>query len=153
MGQYITLWIPSVSFWAFLQSHPFVVPSWADGRQHTLEFFVEPRKGLTRELLSHAEAEGGNGAKNSRMVLFSGPHGISAAVNEYENMLIVADGFGIAAQLPYLRRLIHGYNARKDRVRRIHLIWQLRDIGKPQDVLEPVKTDQVQRSASPPNHC
>ena len=58
MGQYITLWIPSVSFWVFLQSHLFVVTLWADGRHVTLELFVESRKGLTRELLSHAGADG-----------------------------------------------------------------------------------------------
>jgi hypothetical protein len=43
---------------------------------------------------------------------------------------MVASGFGIAAHLPYLKRLIHGYNARKLRARRIHLVWQVRDIGK-----------------------
>ncbi len=128
-GQYINLWIPSVSFWAFLQSHPFVVTSWADGRQDTLELFVEPRKGLTRELLSHAETDGAGDAKSSRWALFSGPHGRSAAVGDFENVLMIADGFGIAAHLPYLKRLIHGYNARKVRARRIHLVWQLRDIG------------------------
>ena len=67
-----------------------MVTSWADGRQETLELFVEPRKDLTRELLSHAGAD----AKDSRMALFTGPHGISAAVGEYENVLIVeADRF------------------------------------------------------------
>ena len=51
---------------------------------------MEPRKDLTRELLSHAGAD----AKDSRMALFTGPHGISAAVGEYENVLIVkADRF------------------------------------------------------------
>jgi len=107
-GQYINLWIPSVSFWAFLQSHPFVVTSWADGRQDTLELFVEPRKGLTRELLSHAETDGAGDTKSSRWALFSGPHWRSAAVGDYENVLMIADGFGIAAHLPYLKRLIHG---------------------------------------------
>lgn len=132
-GQYINLWIPSISFWSFLQSHPFVVTSWADGRQDTLELFVEPHKGLTRELLHYAETDGEGRAMKSRLVLFSGPHGISAAVDNYENVLMIADGFGIAAHLPYLKRLIHGYNARKVCARRIHLIWQVQDISKPQD--------------------
>lgn len=71
-GQYINLWIPSISFWSFLQSHPFVVTSWSDGNQKSLDLFIEPRRGLTRELLSHA------GTADSRLVLFGGPHGISA---------------------------------------------------------------------------
>lgn len=106
-----------------------MVISWADRRQDTLELFVEPRKGLTQELLSHAETNRAGDTKSSRWALFSGPHGKSAAVGDYKNVLIIADGFGIAAHLPYLKRLIYGYNAWKVRARRIHLVWQLRDIG------------------------
>ena len=51
-------------------------------------------------------------------------------MDDCENILMVASGFGIAAQLPYLKRLIHGYNARKLRAHRIHLVWQVRNIGK-----------------------
>ncbi len=123
-GQYISLWIPSVSFWSFLQSHPFVVTSWTDGKQESLDLFIEPHHGLTRELLGHA------GAAESRLVLFGGPHGISAPVSGYETVVMIASGFGIAAHLPYLKQLIYGYNARKVRARRIHLVWQLSDIGK-----------------------
>ncbi|KAH7356445.1 hypothetical protein BKA65DRAFT_474262 [Rhexocercosporidium sp. MPI-PUGE-AT-0058] len=43
---------------------------------------------------------------------------------------MIASGFGIAAQLPYLKRLIHSYNAREVCARRIHLIWQIEDKGK-----------------------
>jgi NAD(P)H-flavin reductase len=51
-------------------------------------------------------------------------------MEEYETVLIVASGFGIAAQLPYLKRLIHGYNAREVRARRIHLVWQIENKGE-----------------------
>jgi NAD(P)H-flavin reductase len=95
---------PSVSFWSFAQSHPFVVISWAVREQDSLDLFVEPRSGLTRELLNHA--------KNSHaiypLVMFSGPHGRSISMEGYETVLMVASGFGIAAQLPYLKHLIHG---------------------------------------------
>ena len=63
-------------------------------------------------------------------VLFSGPHGNSIPMDDCENIFIVASGFGIAAHLPYLKQLIHGYNVREVRARRIHLVWQVRDIGK-----------------------
>jgi NAD(P)H-flavin reductase len=124
-GQYINVWILFVSFWSFTQSHPFVVISWAVEEQKTLDLFIEPRRGLTRELLHRA-------SKNQALdflVMFSGPHRKSVPVEEYETILMIASGFGIAAQLPYLKQLIHGYNARDVRARRIHLIWQIEDKG------------------------
>ncbi|KAG9229168.1 hypothetical protein BJ875DRAFT_524154 [Amylocarpus encephaloides] len=106
-GQAIDLWIPSVSFWSCLQSHPFV-----------------PRRGLTRELLYHAK----NTHAMNPLVMFRGPHGKSIPMDDSENILMVASDFGIAAHLPYLKQLIHGYNVREVRARRIHLVWQVRDI-------------------------
>ena len=99
-----------------------MVTSWVDRPQDTLELFMEPRKGLTRELLNYAETDGAGDAKSSRWALFSGPYRRSAAVGNFENVLIITDGFGIAAHLPYLKRLIYGYNARKVRAHRIHLV-------------------------------
>ena len=61
---------------------------------------------------------------------FSGPHRKSIPMDDCENILMAAGGFGIAAHLPYLKQLIHGYNDREVRARRIHLVWQVRDIGK-----------------------
>lgn len=129
-GQYIDLWMPSASFSSFLQSHPFVVTSWSPEEQTQLELFVEPRRGLTRELLYHAQA-GERWAKfKYRGVLFSGPHGMSAPVGEYESVLMIVTGFGMTALLPYLSQLIHGYQNRKIYTRRVRVIWQVQRIGK-----------------------
>lgn len=46
-GQYINLWIPSISFWSFLQSHPFLVASSEVGERVALDLLVDPQKGLT----------------------------------------------------------------------------------------------------------
>lgn len=127
-GQYIGLWIPTVSFWSFMQSHLFVVTSWSEGKQSSLDLFIEPRRGLTQEILRHSKISY-NGS-SSYLALFSGPHGISAPVGDYETVLMIASGFGIAAHLPYLKKLIYGYNACKTHTRRIHLIWQLETLGK-----------------------
>ncbi|RYP68879.1 hypothetical protein DL771_006418 [Monosporascus sp. 5C6A] len=105
-GQYINFWIPSVS-WYIFQSHPFVVTNWAEGKQGTLELSIQLRGGLTRELFSYGTLDTPDSVP--RRAFFSGPHGISIPVVEYETILMVATGFGIAAQLPYLRKLIHGY--------------------------------------------
>ncbi|KAH8799661.1 cell surface metalloreductase [Xylogone sp. PMI_703] len=124
-GQHIELWIP-ISFWSFWQSHPFVVTSWSEGEQSTLDLFIEPRQGFTQKLLQYSKSN-----RSPCLALFSGPHGSSAPVGDYETVLMVANGFGIAAQLPYLKQLIYGYNACKTRTRRVHLVWQLDtlDIG------------------------
>jgi NAD(P)H-flavin reductase len=125
-GRYINLWIPSINFWSFLQTHPFTVVSWAATAQDTLDLLIEPRGGLTRELLYHAE----RGYTINPIVMFSGPHGIDVAMDEYESVLMVASGFGIAALLPYLKKLIYGYNTRVGRARRIHVIWQISARGR-----------------------
>ncbi|ELR08502.1 hypothetical protein GMDG_00566 [Pseudogymnoascus destructans 20631-21] len=113
----------SVSFWSFLQTHPFTVISWDAKDQDRLDLLIEPRRGLTRELLYHAK----KGYTINPLVVFSGPHGASLSMGEYESVLMVASGFGIAAFVPHLKKLIHGYNTRAVQTRRIHLVWQIKN--------------------------
>ncbi len=129
-GQYINLWMPSISFWSFLQSHPFVVASCEEGDRTTVELLVEPRKGFTSKMQRHAKYGGGSGMEGSSLALFTGPHGASAPLGDFDRVLMVASGFGIVAHLPYLRHLIRGYNDFSGRTRRIHLVWQLENIRK-----------------------
>ena len=77
-----------------------------------------------RELLSHTDTA------DSRLVMFGGPHGISAPAGECEILVMITSDSDIAAHLPYLKQLIHGYNAHKVSACRIHLIWQSSDIGE-----------------------
>lgn len=65
----------------------------------------------------------------SSMALFSGPHGLGEPVDDYENVLLIANDCGLAAVLPYARKLIHGYNTCTSRVRRVHLVWQAEKRG------------------------
>lgn len=125
-GQYINLWVPSVSFWSFLQTHPFMVISWDAKEQDTLELLIEPRRGLTRELLNHTK----KGYTINPVVIFSGPHGVTVPMGEYESVLMVASGFGIAAFVPYLKKLLYGYNTRAVRAHRVHLVWQIENEGR-----------------------
>ena len=41
-----------------------------------------------------------------RIAFFSRPHYLGAPISNYGKVLIVATGFGIAAQLPFLKELI-----------------------------------------------
>ncbi|KAF2195727.1 hypothetical protein K469DRAFT_758547 [Zopfia rhizophila CBS 207.26] len=121
-GQYIGLWIPEISFWSFLQSHPFTVTSWSEGKQEYLDLLIEPV---------------GEVKRMSCLALFSGPHGISMPAGDYETVLMIASGFGVAAQLPYIRQPIYGYNACKTQNRRVHLAWQL-ETGDITTAVEPL---------------
>jgi hypothetical protein len=54
---------------------------------------------------------------------------VSIPVGDYETVFMVASGLGIAAELPYLKQLMYGYNTCKIRTRRVHLVWQLETLG------------------------
>ena len=89
-GQYVNVWIPSVSFWSFLQSHPFTIASWAQQEGTTsLDLIVEPRKGLTQKLYACAEYHKGRSGKGTegleeRPVHYGKPQeGSSAAVDSH----------------------------------------------------------------------
>lgn len=156
-GQYIGLWIPAVGFWAPLQSHPFVVASWSAGRRKDLDIVIEPRKGWTRALadlgrvneqvMDERTTTGGEvdmsrdtflyDGLDSHLALFTGPHGCSVPVGEFETVVMIASDFGIAAQLPYLDELVYGYNACKTRNRRVHLVWLLEKYSESLLVVSP----------------
>ncbi|KAB8227897.1 ferric reductase family protein [Aspergillus alliaceus] len=127
-GQYINLWMPSVSLRSWMQTHPFTVTSWSRDRQDTMEFLVQPRHGLTADLLRHAPSAAESSV--SFLAFFTGPHGISEHVDQYESALVVASGFGIATAIPYLKKMIYGYNTCTSQVRRLHLVWQVESIGE-----------------------
>jgi len=153
-GQHVNVWIPSVGLWSFLQSHPFTIASWSEGENPSLNFLIEPRDGFTRKLVERApeyekwtskptdeemdkrpfgdarNPRGSSGSSELRIAFFSGPHCSGAPIGEYGKVLMVATGFGIAAQLPFLKELIQGFNRSEVRTRNIHLIWQLNDLGE-----------------------
>ncbi|KAJ5982690.1 hypothetical protein N7451_012790 [Penicillium sp. IBT 35674x] len=125
-GQYINLWMPSVNLGSWMQTHPFTITSWSKRRQDTLKLLVQPRHGFSGDLVRH----GSLGVKTSIsfLALFSGPHGITENTDHYETALLVTSGFGIAASIPYLKKMIHGYNTCTSDVRRLHLVWQIETI-------------------------
>jgi hypothetical protein len=128
-GQYINLWIPGVGLGAWTQTHPFAVTSWSRGNQNTFELLVWPRQGLSKDLLRHVQAVPDSSI--SFLALFSGPHGISEDVSHCESALVVASGVGIAAVIPYVKKMIYGYNTCTSQVRRVHLVWQVESKGEP----------------------
>ena len=125
-GKYVNLWLPTVSLLSWTQSHPFMITSWAPGKQDVLELFVQSHRGLTAKLRARAALEG----SVSYTAFVAGPYGHTESVNQYECVLAVASGFGIAGIIPYLRQLLYGYNTSTSRVRRVHFVWQVATLGK-----------------------
>lgn len=127
-GQFVSLWVPKISLW---RTQPFIVTSWSDQPLSSLELLIQPKRGLTEALLLEGQARvevRDQEAHQNRLVLFGGPSSRSVPAGSYEVVLLVASGFGIAAQLPYMKELVHGYNSRRIHTRRIHLVWQLNTI-------------------------
>jgi hypothetical protein len=93
-----------------------------------MELLVKPRSGFTADLLRYVSA-----AKESSvsfLALFTGPHGVSEEASDYESILVLASGSGIAAAIPYLKKMIYGYNTCTSQVRRLHLVWQVESVDK-----------------------
>lgn len=134
-GQYINLWMPSLTWWSWAQVHPFMVTSWSHGAQETLDILIQPRRGFSRELLKHARSASQGSASLRAFII--GPHGRSENVDRYESVVFVASGFGIAAAIPYLKKLVYSYNTSASRTRRVHLVWEVKTLGEYYDVRLP----------------
>jgi NAD(P)H-flavin reductase len=139
-GQYVNLWMPFFSLRSLFQSHPYMIVYWTRGTSLSLCLLVEAQGGLTRKIFERAYEVDSFQMKpgeerhipleNFHRAWLSGPHGSGAPVGEYGSVLMIATGIGIAAQLPYLKELISGFNYCQVRTRRIHLVWQVDRIGK-----------------------
>ncbi|KAL4961382.1 ferric reductase family protein [Aspergillus stella-maris] len=127
-GQYINLWMPSVSLWSWMQTHPFTVTSWSKCTQDTMELLVQPRHGLTAKLLRYAPSALYRSV--SFLALFTGPHGTTENVSQHKSVIVIASRFGIAAAVPYLKKMIYGYNTGTSQVRRLQLVWQVESVDE-----------------------
>ena len=68
-----------------------------------------------------------------------GPYGIPRNLGDFGDVLIFANGIGIAAQVPYIKELLRDVHESRVRTRRITLVWQLEKeskLVKASDVLE-----------------
>ncbi|EHA47149.1 hypothetical protein MGG_14894 [Pyricularia oryzae 70-15] len=137
---YINLTIPSLGASSSIQSHPFVVTSWSKDRQKSLDLFVERRRGFTRKL-HLADSQDG------RHAIVSGPFGRRISLLEFDFVLLLASGYGIAAQAAYLRELVSRGNKQK-----AHFVWLIskRDIINPagQWLLNPVLNQDTKKARS-----
>lgn len=125
-GQYVNIWLPTVSIMSWTQTHPFMVTSWSPEKQDVLELFVESRRGITKTLHARACFEG----SSSYSAFIGGPYGASKSMNDFECVLAIATDFGISGIISYLKKLIYGYNTSTSYVRRVHFVWQVQSLGE-----------------------
>ena len=130
-GHYINIRLSGVGCRTLLESHPFRVVSWvvdtsSKPKLTTVHLLVEPRDGFIPRLLRYAKRSS-EGTRH--LVLYSGPHGTPTSMKEYDTVLLIATGFGIAAILPHLKELLDGYGRCEVVTRRVHVVWQLKGEG------------------------
>jgi NAD(P)H-flavin reductase len=126
-GQYINLWIPSLSWWSWMRTHPFVVISYSPEKQGSLDMLLEPQNVVCKSILRRAQSRKLDTI--SLPAFFTGPHGVTEPADRYETVLVVASGFGITSVIPYMKKIIHGYNTSTSQTRRLHLVWQAESLG------------------------
>lgn len=120
-GDFIYIWMPGVSFWSSFQSHPFMVSWWdqnVDGKGANIYLLVKPKSGFTQKLLRHSGSE-------ALRVWIDGPYGRTSDIGDYGSVIMFATGIGIAAQVPYIKQLLRGFQEYRVRTKSILLVWQL----------------------------
>ncbi|KAE8384350.1 hypothetical protein BDV23DRAFT_177125 [Aspergillus alliaceus] len=123
---------------------PSVITSWSKGKQDILDLLIQPHHGITADILHHVSAipEG----SISFLALFSGPHRSSKDITYYKSALIVASGFSITAMIPFIKKMIYGYNMCTSQIHQVHLVWQVKTINialAAQDLLNSLLKDNI----------
>ena len=121
-GQYIYITIPGASIHtlSIIQTHPFVV-AWVE--ESTITIIVERNKGFSNAIFNLA-------APFSHSIIVDGPYGCVQSLGNYDKVLFMASGIGVAAHLVHVQHLLQAHKAKSARVRRVTLIWFLETPGK-----------------------
>lgn len=120
-GQYVYLTLPNISrhHGGFLQAHPYIV-AWTEGSDISL--IVQRQSGFSNDIFAATHRK--------TSVLVDGPYGQTQQFTNYDKVLFIASGIGIAAHLLAIRELLIAHENRSARVRRITLLWFLETAGK-----------------------
>lgn len=121
-GQYIYITLPRLSLHTLglVQSHPYVI-AWIEGPHITI--LVERNKGFSNTLFALPTA-------TTHTALVDGPYGQVQSLGQYDKVLLLASGIGVAAHLLHIRHLLEAHKDKTVRVRRIALTWFLETPGE-----------------------
>jgi NAD(P)H-flavin reductase len=143
-GQTVKICFPRLNYRSLFQFHPLVIASAENEDVGTnLVLIVEPRRGWTRRLMEKA----GSDLPDSRELcaVIAGPYGLSVPVHNYGVVVLAASGWGLVAVLPYLQSIARGFTTFVTRCRRLHLVWQIDDIGENSDLCIHSLADEIRR--------
>ncbi|PYI23220.1 hypothetical protein BO99DRAFT_465866 [Aspergillus violaceofuscus CBS 115571] len=125
-GERVNLGIPGLGIFYIFQAHPFSVAWWesdtANGSSPIYLMF-RVRNGFTRKI------RGCLNPGQEYRAWVDGPFGPSSSVPNdmslYGHILMATSGIGIAAQIPYIKEILHRRRAAEACTERISLIWEL----------------------------
>lgn len=133
----------------FWESHPFSLSSWTqvslDAENNTakqISFLIRPHNSFTRRLRGLTTRDKDNEQKpinhsTPLKVLVEGPYGTPHKLQDRNSILFVIGGSGISVALAHIRTLHDTLQeAGQHPLRRIHLIWILRDFAFFQNVFD-----------------
>lgn len=103
-------------------------------RSTQLHFVIRPYKGLTARLRDEV-LKSGKGVKEYTGFI-EGPYGESHPVLDYNTILFIAGGSGIAAVLPYMQEFLQSQTVGTKVTKRVHIIWAARQQAFVRDVLD-----------------
>lgn len=96
-GEYFYIFLPGMGTGRRFQSHPYVAAWWDYPLEaSTLSFLIQPQGGISAELVNRTYV---------KRVLLDGPYGKDLCLDNYETVILVARGIGVAGILPYARHM------------------------------------------------
>ncbi|PSN58686.1 hypothetical protein BS50DRAFT_450535, partial [Corynespora cassiicola Philippines] len=126
-GQFVYLCLPGLRSMGlgFLEAHPFMVAWYYDDEKSattTIVLLVRCFRGFTRKLQL---------ASSNSYAIVDGPYGKNTLrkLSQYDKVLFLAHGIGIAAHLLPIRQLLLAHDEKTARVRRLSFVWLLETKG------------------------
>lgn len=139
-GSHVYAYLPRLGWW---QSHPFSV-AWTNttgdmsnvpddiekgatmkATATTMSLIVSARTGMTKKL--HQKAMAANDKRLCILGFVEGPYGSLETLHSYGTVLLFAGGVGITHHLLHIRDLIKGYDNKTISIKKITLIWTIRN--------------------------
>ena len=126
-GQYVYITLPSVPnrLVGHFQAHPYMI-AWTDEilgqKSSDFQLLIQCRHGFSDRLRL---------CRQPSTVIVDGPYGKETPLKDFDKVLFIAAGGGIAAHLLAIRQLLQAHEDRTARCRRLSLLWVLEDQGAP----------------------
>ena len=127
-GQYFYLHFSDMGVRRRIHSRPYAISWWDNSlNAETLSFLIQPETGVSAELTSRSLI---------RTVCIDGPYGKDLKLENYENVILIAKGIGIAGIMSYIRHMTyrrvskdkeHEAYKRGQITRKIDVYWEMED--------------------------